>query len=348
VDQNRVVTKKESRTATIRDVAQLAGVSTATVSKVVNNIPYVSDDTRQQVLDAISQLNYHTNTIARGLRKSKTATIGLITDDIEGVFTMAMMRGVEEIASARGSHVFLCNSYGDMEREREHLQALLAKQVDGIILMSGYRVQQRAAPALDIGDVPVAYLYQYTADLAAPCIVPDDYGGGALGTRHLIELGRRRVAFINGPEHFEATHARLKGYRDALEQGGLAFDPALVRAGKWNQRSGYTLTHDLMAQADPPDALFCASDSLAAGAIDALHELGRQIPHDVAVVGFDNRYFSAYQRPPLTTVALPLYEMGVLAAEMLMEPATQPRQQREMFSVDCSLVVRQSCGAALT
>ncbi len=341
-----MVAQKGPRTATIRDVAQLAGVSTATVSKVVNNIPYVSDETRQQVLDAIEYLNYHPNSIARGLRKNKTATIGLITDDIEGVFTMAMMRGVEEIASKHGFHVFLCNSYGDMERERAHLQALVAKQVDGIILMSGYRVQERGAPALDLRDIPVAYLYQYTADLAAPCIVPDDHGGGALGTRHLIDLGHKRLGFINGPDHFEATRARLQGYKETLEQAGIAYDPGLVRAGKWHQRSGYLLTHELMTLNHPPDALFCASDSLAAGAIDALHELNFRIPEDVAVVGFDNRYFSAHQRPPLTSVALPLYEMGVLAADLLMDPAKEQHKQHEIFTVECSLVVRQSCGAA--
>ena len=189
------------------------------------------------------------------------------------------------------------------------------------------------------------YLYQYTNDVAAPCIVPDDENGGTIGTRHLLDLGRRRISFINGPPHYEATHLRLRGYRAELEKQSLSFDPALVRSGKWHATSGYQLAHELMALSEAPDAIFCASDSLAAGALDALHELGLRVPEDVAVVGFDNRYFSAHQRPPLTTVALPLYEMGLLAGEVLLKAIREGKQQAEMHRVPCSLVIRRSCGA---
>lgn len=337
--------KRSANAVTIHDVAQLAEVSPATVSKVINDVPYVSEQTRQRVLAAIDKLNYRPNVIARSLRKSHTATIGLITDDLEGVFTMAMMRSIEEVASTQGFSVFLCNSYGEMSRERAHLEVLLAKQVSGIILMSGYKVRERGAPALELGRVPVVYLYQYTTDVDVPCIIPDDLGGGALGTRHLLELGRRRVGFINGPLHFEASQQRLIGYQQALRNHGIAFDPALVRTGKWNEQSGYELAHELMALPQPPDAIFCASDSLAAGALDALHELGLRIPQDVAVVGFDNRYFSGYQRPPLTTIALPLYEMGSLAGELLLKAIQGEHPHRVIHRVPCTLIKRLSCGA---
>ncbi len=337
--------KRSANAVTIHDVAQLAEVSPATVSKVINDVPYVSEQTRQRVLAAIDKLNYRPNVIARSLRKSHTATIGLITDDLEGVFTMAMMRSIEEVASTQGFSVFLCNSYGEMSRERAHLEVLLAKQVSGIILMSGYKVRERGAPALELGRVPVVYLYQYTTDVDVPCIIPDDLGGGALGTRHLLELGRRRIGFVNGPLHFEASQQRLIGYQQALRNHGIAFDPALVRTGKWNEQSGYELAHELMALPQPPDAIFCASDSLAAGALDALHELGLRIPQDVAVVGFDNRYFSGYQRPPLTTIALPLYEMGSLAGELLLKAIQGEPTHRVIHRVPCTLIKRLSCGA---
>lgn len=340
-------TQKQSKPVTIRDVAQLAGVSPATVSKVLNDTPYVSDDARQRVLDAVQKLNYRPNIIARSLRKSYTATIGLITDDIEGVFTMAMMRGIEDAASEQAFSVFLCNSYGEMPREKRHLEALLAKQVDGVILMSGYQCHERSAPALDLGNLPVAYLYQYTFDVPVPCIVPDDLGGGRIGTQHLLEAGRQRIGFINGPPHYEVTHARLQGYRKTLEAHGLTYDPALVRAGKWTETSGYELTHELMALTPRPDALFCASDIIAAGALDALHELGLAIPEDVAVVGFDNRYFAAHQRPPLTTVALPFYEMGVLTGETLLHTIRKKKRSTDKHVVPCELIVRESCGANL-
>lgn len=338
-----------SNSATIYDVAQLAGVSPASVSKVLNDRPNVSIDVRQRVNDAIAKLNFRPNTIARSLKASRTLTLGLITDDLEGVFTMSMMRGVEEVASSNGFSVFLCNSYGDMERERQHLNSLLAKQVDGVILLSGYRVRERGQPAAPLGNVPVVYLYQYTHDLNAPCIIPDDEGGAVLAVQHLLKAGRERIAFINGPMHYEATHRRLEGYRFALESIGVQYEPNLVRVGKWHEDSGYRLTHELMTLKDPPDSIFCASDSLAVGAIDALHELGLDVPRDVSIVGFDNRNFSAYQRPPLTSIALPLYEMGTMAGDLLIKQVVgQPLPvQQQIHIVPCQLVHRVSCGVPL-
>ena len=332
--------KKSTDQTTIRDVAQLAGVSPATVSKVLNDAPHVGTESRARVEAAIAKLNFRPNTIARSLRKSRTLTLGLLTDDIEGVFTMSLMRGVEEAAQTQGFSVFLCNSYGDMARERSLLDALLAKQVEGVVLLSGYKVRARGAPALPLGSLPVVYLYQYTHDTAVPSVIPDDVEGGLLGTRHLIESGYRRVALINGPAHYEATHLRLQGYRQALEEAGLPFDPSLVRVGKWHQDTGYRLTHELMALSQPPDAIFCTSDNFGAGALDALHELNIRVPDQVGLVGFDNRPFSAYQRPPLTTVALPLYEMGLLAGELLLAAILEGHQEAVIHKVPCQLIKR--------
>lgn len=336
--------KNSSNAITIRDVAQLAGVSPATVSKVVNGASYVSAETRNRVQAAIDKLNFRPNTIARSLKKSRTATIGLITDDLEGVFTISMMRGVEEAASAQGFSVFLCNSYGQMAREKAHLEVLMAKQVEGIILLSGYRVRERGAPALPLGEIPVVYLYQYTHDINAACILPDDAGGARLATQQLIRAGRQRIGFINGPPKYEATHHRHQGYQEALTAAGLAYDPGLVRVGKWHEQSGYHLAHDLMRLSEPPDALFCASDSIAAGALDAMHELGLRVPDDLALVGFDNRHFSQYQRPPLTTVQLPLVEMGNLAGQLLLSAIQTRRSESGLHLVPCQLIQRQSCG----
>lgn len=330
---------------TIRDVAQLAGVSTATVSKVLNDGVYVSATARERVLAAVGKLDYRPNTIARSLKKQRTHTIGLITDDLKGVFTMPLMLGVEEAVSARGFGVFLCNSHGEPARERSHLRMLLDKQVEGLILLSGYRVRERGAPTLPLAGLPIVYLYQYTRDVAAPSVIPDDRGGAELGTRHLLDLGRRRIGFINGPPHYEATHRRLEGYRNALDQAGVAFDPALVQVGSWRQSSGYDLAIELMALPNPPDAIFCSADGLAAGALDALHQLAARVPDDVAVVGFDDRDFSAHQRPPLTTVALPLYEMGSLAGALVLAEARGDAAPPAVHTVPCRLVVRASCGA---
>lgn len=337
---------KRSTTSTIQDVARLAGVSKGTASKALNNQNYVSEETRNRVLDAARKLNFSPNHVAQSLRRKRTLTIGLLTDDLEGLFTTSMLRGVEEAVSSQNFNVILCNSFGDASRERAHLEMLLARQTDGIILLSGYRVRERGGPALELDDVPVVYLYQYTHEISAPCVIPDDFGGAVLGTQHLINAGRERIAYINGPTHYEVTHERLDGYRQTLETAGLRFDPALVfTCRKWHQNYGYDAAHHLMTLTERPDALFCASDSLAIGALDALHELGYTIPQDVAVVGFDNRPHSAHQRPPLTSVALPFLEMGKLTGELLIQSILNNVHENAIHRVPCYLAQRESCGA---
>jgi LacI family transcriptional regulator len=332
---------KKTGAVTIRDVSQLAGVSPATVSKVLNNSPEIASQTRERVLEAVQKLDFRPNSIARSLRVRRTLTLGLITDDVEGLFTTSMMRGVAEAASARGFSVFLCNSYGQATQEQKHLEVLIDKQVDGVILLSGYRVRERSAPALPI-NIPVLYLYQYTRDIAAPCVIPDDKGGAILGMEHLLSLGYRRIGFLNGPPRYEATHHRLDGYRQALAAAGLPFDPALVRVGTWHEESGYELANELLTLPERPDALFCAADSLAVGARDALRDHGLSIPHDLAVIGFDDRPFAAHMRPPLTTVALPLYEMGRLAGDLLVTAILDHPVEPKTHRVPCQLIVRQS------
>lgn len=335
--------KRDSK-VTIRDVAQLAGVSPGTVSKIIHETGSFKDETRQRVLDAIDKLNFQPNIIARSLKTQRTLTLGLVTDDIEGVFTMSMMRGVHGAARANGFDVFLCNSFGDTGSEANELRSLLAKQVDGIILMSGYRVRERGAPLIPLEQTPVVYLYQYTLDMPVPCVIPDDEQGGWLGTQHLINLGHTRIGFINGPSHYEATHHRLAGYRRALESSDLTFEPRLVVSGKWYESSGYRLAHELMTLSKPPTAIFCASDSIAVGVLEALREHGLTVPHDIALVGFDNRSFAADKRPPLTTVALPLCEMGTMAGELLIEAVLNGTPSAGIQRVPCQLVVRESCG----
>ncbi|MEP7293474.1 MAG: substrate-binding domain-containing protein, partial [Chloroflexota bacterium] len=221
-------------------------------------------------------------------------------------------------------------------------------QVDGVILMSGYRVRPRGAPALSLGKIPVVYVYQYTQDVPVPCIVPDDFGGAVAGTHHLLALGRRRIAVINGPTHYEATQRRLAGVQHAHQEMGVPFDVGLVRVGKWYESSGYTLTHELMKSPQPPDALFCMSDSIASGALGALSELGVRVPEDISLIGFDNRNFGLHQRPPLTTIALPLVEMGRLAGELVLQAIQSKEvQSAAIHTVPCELVIRQSCGGTV-
>lgn len=326
-----------------RDVAAVAGVTTATVSKVLNGSTEVSDATRQRVMDAIRRLGYRPNSVARGLRGRRTHTIGLITDDLEGVFTTTMMRGVEEVASAQQVGVFLCNSYGQEAKERDHLQMLLDKQVDGVILLSGYRVRERGAPAASLQGIPSVYLFQYTHQAPVPCVVPDDVMGARIATEHLADQGRHHIGFINGPPHYEATHDRLDGYQAALRGAGLPVRPELVRTARtWHQDEGYRQVADLLDSGHRLDALLCASDNLALGALDAFRTHGLESPGDIALVGFDDRPFARYQRPPLTSIVLPLYDMGKMAAHFLLDAIAGQPQHNEIHRVPCTLAVRES------
>jgi LacI family transcriptional regulator len=329
---------------TIKDVARVAGVSHGTVSKALNDSTEVSEDTRRRVAAAAERLGYRPNAIARSLKNRRTHTIGLVTNDSDGIFSTAMARGVAELASERGFGVFVCNSFGSVAKERQHLELLLDKQVDAIILV-GYKVAERGAPAAPTGQTPVLYLYEYTRSTDSPCVLPDDRGGAQLATVHLLDLGRRRIAYINGPPTFEATQDRLRGHRDALAAHGIEFDPSLLRTSPdWNQDSGFAHAQDLMRSNTPPDGIVCANDELAAGAILGLRELAAAVPADVSVVGFDDRPFAAHLPIPLTTVALPLHEMGMLAAARVFEALDGADLRHELERVPCRLVVRASCG----
>jgi LacI family transcriptional regulator len=326
-------------------VARVAGVSHGTVSKALNGSDEVSGETRSKIAAAAQRLGYRPNSIARSLKNQRTHTIGVVTNDSDGIFSTAMARGVAELASERGFGVFVCNSFGRVAKERQHLELLLDKQVDGIILV-GFKVAERGAPAAPTGRTPVVYLYEYSTATDSPCILPDDRGGAQLATAHLLRLGRRRIGYVNGPPNFEATELRLLGHGDALRMQGLPIDRALLRTSPdWNQDSGFRLAQELMSEPAPPDGLVCGNDELAAGAILGLRELGLAVPDDVSVVGFDDRPFAAHLPIPLTTVALPLHEMGILAASKLFEALDGADLRHEIQRVACRLVVRASCGA---
>jgi LacI family transcriptional regulator, galactose operon repressor len=328
---------------TIRDVAGAAQVSTTTVSKVLNGRPDVGPTVRQRVLDTIGRLGYRPSATARSLRVRRSQTIAIITDDLEGIFTSAMMRGVDDAASADDISVFLCNSYGDPERERAHLLRLLDKQVDGVIFMSGNRVRRRGAPVIPLDETPYVFLYEYSEDAAVASILPDDEQGAGLAVRHLLDLKRQRIGFINGPISWEATHDRLRGYERALRDAGVEPDRVLnAFADSWDPEEGYRITAALMRLSDPPDALFCASDDLATGVLAALHEGGFAIGQDVAVVGFDDRSLAVHQRPPLSTVALPLAAMGHLAGQTLLAAIRDEPHATGIQRVPCELRVRAS------
>jgi len=270
-------------------------------------------------------------------------TVGLISTDSFGRFTIPIMQGIEERLSDGGVAVFMCNATDDPAREARHVEQLLCKRVDGIIV-TARRADRR--PRLKCpGDIPVIYAFSHVGDPDACCVLPDDAGGAAMAVRHLAELGRERIAHITGPERFEAVALRRDGYRKALAEAGLAEPRGFYRPGVWSESWGRAAVAELFNSRRPPDAIFCGNDQIARGVADALRERGVRAPDDVALVGFDNwEIIAGATRPPLTSVDMNLVELGRETGTRMLN-LIAGAQLAGVDRLPCSLVVRQSCGA---
>lgn len=328
---------------TIRDVAVAAGVSVGTASKALNGRGQLRSETRGRVLAAAERLEFRANDLIRSLQRGRTYTVGLLTTDYFGRFTMPLLAGIEDALGAAEILVFLCNIRDDPERERRVVASLLAKQVDGLIV-TGRRTDLRAPIALGQSRVPLVYANTRVADPTALCLLPDDAQGGHLVTVHLLQSGRRSPAHVTGPAHWEAVSRRCQGMVAALNEHGLPAPPERILYGEWTERWGYDAVARLLERHPDVDAIFCGSDLIARGVMDALRESGRAIPDDVAVVGFDNWQIMAQAaRPPLTTVDLNLHDLGHEAARRLLNMVAGATESGTVH-LPCSLVVRASSG----
>ncbi|HEX6454066.1 MAG TPA: LacI family DNA-binding transcriptional regulator [Trebonia sp.] len=331
---------------TIADVARLAGVSQGTASKALNGRGSISPDTVRRVREAAEKLGYQANTLARGLVAGRTWTVGLITTDSFGRFSIPVMQGAEDALGPGSMAVFLCDGRGDRIREQHYLRSLLERRVDGIIVTG-----RRQDPREPIGSglpVPVVYAMTQSADPDDLSLVPDDEQGGALAVRHLLSSGRTRIGHVTGPERFAAARLRASGAQSALAEAGLALHGGGPHHGGWTEEWGRQATDALLRTAPDTDAVFCGNDQIARGAADAIRETGRHVPDDVALVGFDNwEVMAAACRPPLTTVDMNLRELGQAAGERLLASINgDPSSGVE--KLPCSLVPRESTRARRT
>lgn len=328
---------------TMMDVAAAAGVSQATVSLVLSGskMARLSDATRRRVTDAAEQLNY--KFVRRGPKTTATgkSTILFIADEVSTDPWMTLaFEGARDKALELGVNAVMAVSHGDADFETGLLANLKDQSILGVIY--GTILTRRV-------DLPAAFAAHRTVLVncydeagALPSVLPADLLGARVATEHLIGLGRRRIALINGQQGLDNPRDRLKGYKQALTTHDLVFDAALVKPGNWEPSSGFEMTMELMALEEPPDAIFCANDLMAMGCIEALKELGRKIPEDVAVVGFDDREIARFLHPPLTTLVLPQYEMGQTAAELLLDSAGGLDAPTTRIKVECELIVRGS------
>lgn len=330
------------RSVTLRDVAQACGVSVATASKALNGRGSMTDATRARIKDTAARLGFRPNGLAQSLLRKRSFTIGLLTNDSYGRFSLPVMTGIEEALVHNGVSVFMCNVADDPVRGAIHVDSLIEKRVDGIIV-TGRRLD-RTLP-VDLSDVGVPVLYVFTKPApGAIGLVVDDEGGARLAVEHLVGLGRRRIAHVSGPQDFEVVHLRARACRDVLARAGL--DAPVVLSGSWSEHWGHEAVANLFADGTtPPDAIFCGNDQIARGVVDGLRERGVRVPEDVAVVGFDNwEIVAAETRPPLTTIDMNLEELGRQAGHTLLALVEGRPVEWGMRRLPCRLVVRRSCG----
>lgn len=324
---------------TLRDVAREAGVSPATASKALNGRADVRAETRARVEQVAARLGFQASTAARALQTGRTGTVGLLTSDLVGRFSLPILMGAEDAAGAGQMSVFLCDARGDTIRERHHLKALLGRQVDGLLI-----VGNRTDPRPSLGDLPVPAVYVY-APSDSPTdmsVVPDNVGSGAAAVRHLLSLGRRRIAHIAGDPTYAAARDRVAGAEAELSEHGLALTGGPARYGAWSEAWGRAATRAMLEEEPSIDALVCGSDQIARGVLDSLRGLGRHVPDDVAVVSFDNwEILATGSTPQLTSVDMNFEAMGRLAARRLFA-AVHGEQGHGTLTQPSRLVVRGS------
>ncbi len=332
---------------TIHDVAAAAGVAVGTVSQGLHGRGRMRPETRARIQAEAARLGFRPNDLAHSLLRGRSFTVGLLSTDSYGRFSIPVMTGIEDALGAARVSVFLCDAREDPARERHYLDALLAKRVDGIIV-TARRTDPR--PPVDVGTarVPVLYAYTQVTESDALCVLPDDASGARLATEHLIGHGRRRLAHITGPRSYEAARLRHEAMGGLLAERGLPLPDDHVLYGAWRENWGCTAVGLLLDRDPRIDGIFCGSDQIARGVFDGLRDRGLRVPEDVAVIGFDNwEAMAGATRPSLTTVDLNLHDLGRLAGTKLLSMIAGERESG-LVQVPCRLVVRDSCGAPTT
>ncbi|MFZ4450692.1 catabolite control protein A [Salibacterium aidingense] len=302
---------------TIYDVAREAGVSMATVSRVVNGNPNVKPATRKKVLDAIEGLGYRPNAVARGLASKKTTTVGVIIPDISSIFFAELARGIEDIATMYKYNIILCNSDQNKEKEIHLINTMLEKQVDGILFMGG-EITEEHAETFKRSSVPIVLAATLDENREMPSVNIDYQQAAFDAVSELINSGVQRVGMVTGPlEDPVNGYQKFSGYKKACEELGHGFDENLVAVGDYTYDAGLEAAQKLMGLDKAPTAIFAATDEMALGVIHGLQDTGVKVPEDVQVVGFDNTRLAQMVRPTLTTVVQPMYDIGAVSMRLL-------------------------------
>lgn len=327
---------------TIFDVAEQAGVSHSTVSRVLNHKNNVSVATRERVLHAMEQLGYVGNIHARSLAGGPSRVIGLLVDHVNTGYTDELIRGIDGALEAHDYNLMLYTTHRQTTREAAYVTKMTQGLADGLILIVP-RNEKAYLETLQKRKFPYVLIDYQGYNRHVPSIITTNKKGGYDATTYLIEAGHRRIGFITGEMAYGCAVERLEGYRVALEDHHMAFDRELVREGSFLQPQGYQCAYQLLSLSQPPTALFVSNDVMAFGAMEAARELGFRIPDDLSIIGFDDIPQAAHVHPPLTTVRQPLEEMGRSAVNLLFKYIDNPHTEVERIELSTRLVLRESC-----
>ena len=331
---------------TLRDVGKRAGVSSMTVSRVINGREGVDAETQRKVEEAIEALDYVPNRIARGLMSQKTATIGLIIPDVVNPFFSQVVRGAETTARKAGYRVLLCNSEGDLRLERDYIEDLVSHRVEGLLLAPASDESRHSVFPLLRREFPLVLIDRALPDLDTDMVVSDSASGARRLVEHLISVGHREIAHVNDAEDTSTGRERLRGYLEALAAAGIAFREELVVRTTVDRIGGYSATQQILDLERVPTAIFAVNNMTAVGAMQAMRERGMAVPNDMALVCFDDVEHLAVLSPLLTVIDQPAETFGSLGAQFLLERITGKagkRSRRLLLQTD--LIVRTSCGS---
>ncbi|MEV4178599.1 LacI family DNA-binding transcriptional regulator [Nonomuraea sp. NPDC049709] len=327
---------------TLRDVAEAAGVHTATASRALNpkTRQQISAETARRVMRAAQALGYHPNSVARSLKTSRSSTVGLVIPDLTNPLFPPIVRGVESVLESDGYNVWIVNTDNDEERERATIESLRSRQVEGLIIATA-RLDHPLLRQLHEQGVTMVLINRQVEHLPLPAVTGDDATGVAAAVRHLAGLGHTRIAHLSGPLTTSTGRVRSQSFRHAVRDLGLAGD-LVVECARWNEEDGAAAMRELLARAGDVTAVVAGNDLIALGCYDVFAERGLSCPGDVSVIGFNDMPFLDKLRPPLTTVAVPHHELGAEAARMLLDCIDEPDRPARSLLLPVSLVVRGS------
>jgi DNA-binding LacI/PurR family transcriptional regulator len=328
---------------TMQDVAKLAGVSRALVSRVLNgdeNLT-VRQVTRQKILDASQELHYRPNALARGLRLKHSGMIGLLIPNIGNPFFGAIIKGVSDVMMKNDLLCIICDTFESPETEMRYVQLLDDRQVDGLIVATA-TIDDKAIKYLEKHGIKFVYATRYSYATSAPFIVVDTYKGFTQATRHLIELGHKRIAHITGNLSTNTGIIALRAFRDEMERNNLTVREDYISSSDYLETTGYNAMCSLLALENMPTAVVACTDSVAINAILAIRKMGLRVPQDISITGYNNIWASSINDPPLTTINAPLYDIGTIAANLLIDLLNKRKSENTQIVLEPKLIVRGS------